>query len=179
MRLFIGAKLADEHVEALLAAQRVLQANSEQLSLTKPENLHLTLHFLGELDQPEVLLAQEVMMRAKFPAKEELSGSIAGYGSFKRNDGELVFAKLDASEGCYLMLEQIYKGLKKNNLPLPDRPWLPHITLARRTRLHVTLEDLAAELPVTEEPVELQNIILFKSEFTDNGMRYTPILRRV
>ena len=178
MRLFIAASLAPEHLDVLQRAQNILAANSSGLPLTKPENLHLTLHFIGEVTKEEVLLLQEVMMRARFPVWDKLTASITGYGTLRRDDGDLIYAKLDASEAWLTVLERINDGLKKNNFPVAKRNWKPHVTLARRAQLDVPLNDLVSKLPLSVEQIKLPSVNLFKSEFTPQGMLYTSILRR-
>ena len=52
MRLFIAVDFNDEILDMLRNCQRQLQAQVRSASLTAEENLHLTLAFLGETEEP-------------------------------------------------------------------------------------------------------------------------------
>jgi len=52
---------------------------------------------------------------------------------------------------------------------------IPHVTLARRAELKRPLGGLAPLLPRASGTLLLGDIVLFKSEFTPGGMRYTRL----
>jgi len=66
MRLFIAINLDDKTKSALLALRDELRSRSEYGSFTQPENLHLTLAFLGECSAEQAAAAEAAMDMVNF-----------------------------------------------------------------------------------------------------------------
>lgn len=175
MRLFMAATLSPEHLQELVRAQKLLRRNSEKISLTKAENLHLTLHFLGETETADTERLLGVLREFDPPPAEGLRSQLVGYGYFKRRDGDLIYADLSVSPELLQLQESLGKLLRELGFDLDRRRWKAHITLARRTRLAVSWQQLQNKLPLQEQSYAFPGIVLFKSEFTQQGMLYTPL----
>ncbi len=173
-RLFIAAQLPDAFLPALEEAGRVLSRNARSLRLTKPENLHLTLVFLGEV-RPQT--AQEVIswfgdMPPLTPS--ERMTSLTGYGAFPGRDGLTLWAGLFVTRALRDFAARLADGARAMGVPVDRRAFLPHVTLARSAHLMRPLDVLTPTLPLVP-PAPLPAITLFQSTFTKNGMLYTPL----
>ncbi len=180
MRLFIAATLATEQLQALEEAQRVLRSKSKKLSLTKAENLHLTLHFLGETEAADCERLLLALAEFEPPALERLTSRLRAYDYFKRRDGLLVFADLDVSAELLALRDNLGELLRELGFEVERRPWKSHVTLARRTQLSSPWQEVKEQLPLAEGNAinaNFPNIVLFKSEFTQQGMLYTPLYK--
>ena len=70
MRLFIAVDFNDEILDMLRNCQRQLQAQVRSASLTAEENLHLTLAFLGETEEPgRAIQAMKNIILPSFPLR--------------------------------------------------------------------------------------------------------------
>ena len=77
MRLFIAIQLSDSIRNSLTAVQTYLRDHGVRGNYTKIENLHLTLAFIGEYSDPDLVLeAIRPVPFAPFPMR------IEGFGSF-------------------------------------------------------------------------------------------------
>ena len=72
MRLFLALELDDECRQHLVAMQAALEPLLERASLTKPQNLHVTLKFLGEVDDRRTSELQASLKKATGPPRIEL-----------------------------------------------------------------------------------------------------------
>lgn len=137
-----------------------------------PETLHLTLHFLGEVDprllEPLVERLQEAC-RGVSAFRLEL-GALGAFPSRHRPrtlwvgvDGERLL-ELEAA------LRPLITGL---GIPLEARPYSPHITLARDPLAPVTIPDLHPRPGVWEA----SELVLFHSSLERSGAIHTPISR--
>ena len=102
MRLFVALDLPQSARQMLLS----LQDNLEQLGMggrrTREENLHLTLRFLGDVDERK---APEICQRVQRAVEEQVAPMvhINGVGAFVRATGDTVFAQLGGDLiGCLL-----------------------------------------------------------------------------
>ncbi len=175
-RLFIAALLSKQQQQVLIESQKTLRQHSKRLSLTKPENLHLTLYFLGDVQQDRVGCVCDALNEIKGKGYKNLYGKISHYGFFSRNRGKLVYGGLQVSSGVYRLVETMEKTLSAFNVQPQRRKWLPHVTLARRVVLKDNFKMLP-EMTRTTSFEDFSNICLFLSEFTPQGMRYTSLFQ--
>ena len=161
MRLFIAIQFNLEIKTALLSMQEKLKSANIRGNYTKPENLHLTLAFIGEYGDPDYVL--ETLEQVRFKPFEL---SPDGVGSF----GKLWWAGLSASVELHNTAAQIWHLLADADIPFDRKKFSPHITLIR--------EPSKPTMPAIEVPAAsmvVNEISLMRSERGRNGMIYTEI----
>ena len=163
MRLFIAIQLDERMKAALTEMQAYLRARRVGGNYTKPENLHITLAFIGEYSDPERVLEvmQRVPLRA-FPLRLE------GFGCF----GDLYWCGISGQEALTACARQLRRALAEADIPFDRKRFTPHITLLRRARF-TGLPRL--EVPAAE--MEVSAISLMRSDRGRDGMIYTELAR--
>lgn len=176
MRLFLAAAFPGKDLLLLQKAQQIIAQNSSRASLVKKDNLHLTLHFLGETgkqDADRLLLSLNKLDPGLIT---DLYYRFCGYGFFARDDGRLIFSELELNENFYKLQQELASLLQDLGFRLAKRKWQPHVTLARRTDLKLPWQEIINDLPRQQSWQEPEAVLLFQSEFTDRGMKYSPLL---
>ena len=174
MRLFVCATLPALLREQLVAAQRALARGPLQLSATDPQQLHLTLRFIGEVD--EALAGQ---LRATFralpaaPHAARLAQQL-DYGSFPGRNGWTLWAGLAVDEALVAWRARLEASLDALGLEAERRAWRPHVTLARRVRPKPESAALSA-LPRHRGPLELGALQLVHSQLSAQGSQYSVV----
>ena len=161
MRLFIAIELEEEMRDALTQVQAYLRRRRVEGNYTKPENLHLTLAFIGEYNDPEQVL--DVMQRvplAPFPIRLE------GFGCF----GDLYWCGLEGEPALDAYVRRLRRALADAGIPFDRKRFSPHITLIRRARFDRLP---AAEVP--EAAMTVERVSLMRSDRGGNGMIYTEL----
>ena len=160
MRLFIAVEFNGYILGTLKRIQGEMKKAGCRGRYTKEENLHLTLAFIGEYDDPDKVI--EAMKAARFkPFDIELSGS----GHF----GNLYWAGLKKNPELEAYAERLRKGLSDKGIPFDKKKFSPHITLMRDA-------EFAGRGPkIDGAKMRVEKISLIKSEFTGKGMKYTVI----
>ena len=103
MRLFLAILFEEPVKDRLCEAMELIRRSTRTSRLTRRENLHLTLVFLGELREAgKVREAMEEIRTGPFPLE------IRGLGRFQRNGGDLYWAGIEPS----LPLQNLYLELK-------------------------------------------------------------------
>ncbi|MBQ9385122.1 MAG: RNA 2',3'-cyclic phosphodiesterase [Ruminiclostridium sp.] len=161
MRLFIAIKFNDPVNSALLSMQEQLRSANIRGNYTKPENLHLTLAFIGEYGDPDYVL--ETLEQVRFRPFEL---AIDGVGSF----GKLWWAGLTASVGLHNTAARIRHLLAGADIPFDRKKFSPHITLVREPN-----KPSMPAIEVPEASMTVEEISLMRSERGRNGMIYTDI----
>lgn len=181
MRTFIAIELPQEIKSALSRLQEELKACGADVKWVEPENIHLTLKFLGEVDDKKL----EKIVGAMDEAAAENTGFQAGISSLGG------FPKIDYLRVIWVGIdkgaketEQIAKGLEekiaKIGIPKEARPFSSHITIGRtrspvnRDKLIQSLKD-KADLEDEKMDFPVTKIALFKSTLTPKGPLYETL----
>ncbi|MEV0129069.1 RNA 2',3'-cyclic phosphodiesterase [Dactylosporangium sp. NPDC050688] len=147
MRLFIAAYLpaaVERHfarmVDTLAVARPMPEGRS--LRLAPVEQWHMTLAFLGEVDDARRDDAVEVM--GALPVDRPVV-RIAGGGTFGRGKFTTLVANVDGDVAP--LGDAVRKLLKRRRLPFDRKPLQPHVTIARPGD-RLPAADVAADLEV-------------------------------
>ncbi|MFR6095382.1 MAG: RNA 2',3'-cyclic phosphodiesterase [Dysosmobacter welbionis] len=159
MRLFLAIQLSPAVREALLTAQDALRRQGRG-SFPPPENLHLTLAFLGEAED---------LTRARAALSEVSCRPFSlAVGGPPGHFGDLLWAGVRADPALEELAVSLQADLRSRGFCQEDRPWLPHITLVRRWRARS-----AGDRPPREHggPADL----LLRSDQIDGKRIYTEL----
>lgn len=163
MRLFIAIQLSEGMREAISAIQISLYTQGVRGNYTPLENLHLTLAFIGEYDDPDHVL--EVIRSVPF---EPFELTLDGFGAF----GDLWWVGLERSEELQRFVRRLRHALAEADIPFDRKRFTPHITLLRRANA-----DIARLRGITVERVAMiaERPSLMRSDRGKCSMIYTEI----
>ena len=164
MRLFISLNFDEETTEALVELQESLRDSGIGGNYTKPENLHLTLAFIGEYGNPDDVL--DVIESVPF---RPVTVSFDGIQLFR----EMYLLRIDKNPGLESYVRRLRRALAENDIPYDKKNFIPHITLIRKVSFRREVSD-TQEL-VRIKKTELSRVSLMRSERGKNGMIYTEI----
>lgn len=126
VRLFIALWPPDE-VRSAIAQWQSAWTWPERASVVPSESLHVTLHFLGDVAPRSVLDLKYVLKSIPAPAFELQFGKADmwqhGIAVLRPGNSPTLLRGLHARIGL---------ALAEIELPVEDRPYRPHVTLARR-----------------------------------------------
>lgn len=126
LRLFIALWPSDE-VRSGIAQWQSQWAWPERAAVVRPERLHLTLHFLGDVAPERVLELKYELAPVPTPRFELHFGRPElwqhGIAVLRPDHSPTQLRGLHARIGL---------ALSRIGLPVEDRPYRPHVTLARR-----------------------------------------------
>lgn len=171
MRLFVALQLNDAMKDALQDMQNYMRGHGVKGNYTKWENFHLTLAFIGEFDDPEIIL--EAIDRAGLRRFEI---ALSGTGSFK----SLWWAGIDGGAALQSFARRLRRELDSAGIPYDRKRFSPHITLIRRPECCGTdteKEILAALNDTKGIKMTVDHASLMRSDRGEHGMIYTEIKR--
>lgn len=164
MRLFIAVHFSKEIKSALLAVIDALRTQAVSGNFTRPENLHLTLAFIGESENISAI--RSVIDRCAVPAFEL---AISGTGTF----GNLFWVGIEINAKLKALAENIQNELRKSGFQIEERVFKPHITLARQL---VTQSPVSVN--VRRAVMTVGRVLLMKSERINGRLVYTEVYGR-
>lgn len=177
MRIFIGIEMDTEIRNVLKHTADFLERFTSRGNYTRAENYHLTVHFLGELNEQmlkEVMVCTEKTALAYEPFQVEL-GAV---GFFKKKNRRIGW--IGTGAGTY-DLTRVYNHLKDElntcGISISDNGYTPHITLGRQLKLEKEEDALKREIQVPAKRFTVQHITIFESTRVDGLLTYVPIKR--
>jgi 2'-5' RNA ligase len=129
-RLFVAAyppAEACDHLAERLAGLEVSRAEVNT-RLARRENWHVTLAFLGEVPDERTPDAEAAVSRAA--AGPPVSLRLAGGGRFGRGRFTVLWVGVEG-DGLDDLARRVRREIKKTRLPYDNRPFRPHLTVAR------------------------------------------------
>jgi len=173
MRLFIAVNFNDETKQQILKVQEQLRSQSVRGNFTRPENLHLTLIFLGETPENRLDSLHSILKAVTVPS---FKISFTRTGCFKRRNSELWWLGTELNSPGHLALAEIQKQLAHNleseNFNFDKKPLNTHITLGREV---IHNKPINISFPNINTNIERSNISLKKSEHIKGVLTYTNI----
>lgn len=180
MRAFIAIPLTEQVHQELAHLQDKLRKSNADVKWVEPFNIHLTLKFLGEIDEEQV---EKIKVSLDEIAKNRHCFDIhlAKVGAFpKISYPRIVWVGIDEGyEECKALAEATEDAMERLGFKKEDRPFSPHLTLGRvrsaknKTQLMACLEK-EKDFP-SQSKVSVSKIILFQSILTPKGPAYTPL----
>ncbi|MXZ25708.1 MAG: RNA 2',3'-cyclic phosphodiesterase [Caldilineaceae bacterium SB0665_bin_21] len=184
---FLGCSLPDDAVSWLCAWQRHLQQKLSTTGLeravgwVRPESLHLTLVFLGPLQDRECRRLQD-LLDGQFDSLSVLDIMIQPPRIFpKPNRSRGLWCPVIESENRLQQLHGVLlSAVDEADLTLDSKPFRPHITLGRirrRFQGHRELKGLQLVpnetlLLLPEQKARLRQIHLYRTDATPQGNLY-------
>lgn len=131
IRCFISFDVEDQAIlHKIVEVQEALNRECGGLKLVKPENIHITMRFLGEIPLSLVDSVSNVLKSVKF---SPFNVKISGVGAFPniRRPSVIWTGISDGVSELKDISEQLESGLKKLGFKPEKRAFTPHITIAR------------------------------------------------
>jgi 2'-5' RNA ligase len=191
--LFVAIELSEGIKRELAKVQKSLADFDNTVRWTRPEQIHLTLKFLGDVPDEDVAgVASAVELAAA--TSQPVTLRTERPGCFPpRGNARVIWVGLTDDGGALFACQQaVESALEECDFPREDRPFTPHLTLGRvksdraggrqrggwhghaRSETGGLRERVAGlKLPPIEQDVGA--IALMMSELSDSGAKHTRL----
>ena len=167
MRLFAALPLGEEGVRDLSAYRRDLEKLGVRGNFTRPENLHITLAFLGEL--PEWESAAEALDTVEAEPGLLLLDRLDTFGK-----GGILGLCPTEDAPVRALAAKAERALREEGFSLEKRRFRAHVTLCRELTAPAGTE--LPPPPAVAVPVE--EMVLYLSHRPKGKLTYTPLWRK-
>jgi len=170
MRLFVALALPDSERERLAGLQRGLKS----ARWVTPENFHLTLRFVGEVDRQVAEDVDDALMTLRF---DSFPLSLKGVGCFgEERKVRSLWVGVEDNPLLMRLQAKIERRMLRSGLTPEPRKFKPHVTLARfkgafDSRVESFLADNARFRSL---PFMVEQVILYSSSLGRGGAVYHP-----
>jgi 2'-5' RNA ligase len=167
MRLFVALPLPQSVAQSLL----LIQGGVPGARWQNREQLHLTLRFIGEVDNQTAILLDEVLAEIHAPAFEM---QLHAVGQFGGNHMHALWAAVRQNGALDHLQRKVDSAIRKIGQPQDAHKFTPHVTLARLRHPEPgkALEWLAQHALYTSPEFTVEAFQLYSSKLTSDGSIY-------
>ena len=179
IRCFIAVELPEPLRQEIALFQSELRSSGGDVKWVEAGNLHLTLKFLGNIEEPQVPSLKEALAAA-VKNLSPFTIHLEGIGAFPRTtDPRVVWIGAGEGKETLITLAQtVGRACSELGFAPEDRPFSAHLTIGR-VRSRDRLASLIQRLQVAEfrgnTPASIDRLILFQSALSPKGPTYTPL----
>lgn len=169
LRLFFALNM-DRSARREIMRLQTKMWGKESRGLTRAENLHLTLAFLGNTNSVRLEELRQILDRLDAPP---LSLRFDRIDVFHQAGGDIWWLGMGENRELQRLQVQLTKELDKAVFPVEERKFVPHLTLARKARPKVMLKDGKLLRPIL---AKVGRVSLMRSQQIDGKTVYTELM---
>jgi len=179
-RTFIAIEISDAVRQKIADVQAELKKENERISWTRPENIHVTLKFLGDVEENKIDGIAGVVQKIaeniqSFTVKVKTLGAFSNL----RRARVLWVGLENVSAELTQIAEQLEPGLSQLGFPKEERKFSPHLTIGRvKSALSNRFVEKFQRYVFEGGEFKVDEIIVMKSDLHPSGAIYTR-LRKV
>jgi RNA 2',3'-cyclic 3'-phosphodiesterase len=172
MRLFYAIEFPDAVRQRLASISRELAALSSQGRWSKPDNIHLTLQFLGECPTEWLPVLQDILQEAATRCRP-FDLMVQGSGTFGAAR-DILWLGVRPEPALNRLAEMLGELLREQEMPWEHRPFSAHITLARQVKIDPLVLQNWSFPPFS---LKVGQISLMESTRQEGSLIYRPLAR--
>lgn len=165
MRLFIALEIGKAFREALIRTRELLASAGVSGRFSIPEDMHLTLAFIGEWPEDISWCLPEVT--------EPFTLTLDHLGVFPK--AKVLWAGIEPSEELARLAQAARDNLDAAGIPYDPKPFNPHITIVRKP---VFSGGALPEIELPKAALTVRGACLYQSVREESGVRYRIIGRK-
>lgn len=179
-RAFIALNIGSAARTRLSELQHQLKPAKADVRWVAPQNLHLTLAFLGNVDTQK-FQTLENELRKQFQPLEPFELTIRGTGIFgQRSRPSVVWAGIDECKKLVDLRKRTVEAVHISGIPYTETSFRPHLTLGRFKSLknqESLFQSLEKEKETIFQTLEVDSVEIIQSELKPGGAIYSVISR--
>ncbi|MBQ9155979.1 MAG: RNA 2',3'-cyclic phosphodiesterase [Eubacterium sp.] len=160
MRLFVAVELSEDMKKKITGTMHELKKKGVKGNYVPAQNLHLTLAFIGERDDPGAV--KDALKAVSF---KPFKLSLSDMGSF----GNLIWVGMKGNQGLSKTAKGVRDALDAASIDYDRKKFTPHITIIRKASGNWK------QVPAPKGDMMVKKISLMKTTFRDGKPVYTEV----
>ena len=161
------------------ALLRVLKTTGADVRWAQTDALHLTLKFLGEIDEEKTAVVKRTLKEvagrhASFPLRLEGTGAFPG-----EHNPRVLWVGFASETGLLAFQDELERELEREGFPREERAFHPHLTLGRVKgpgRIREAMLELEKHRQDSLGEMTVHKVALFESRLRPEGAEYRVLV---
>jgi 2'-5' RNA ligase len=179
VRTFVALELSPPLKAGILRLAETLNRKGVRASWSRDRALHLTLKFVGDVEEADVPGLVDAVRRAASRCRP-FAFDTRGVGAFPSpRRPRVIWVGVVPVDAMFVLQAELESELAALGVPREERRWSPHITVGRIRDPEGSgdLETTLAALRCPEETVAVSEVLVMKSVLSPSGAIHEPIAR--
>ena len=173
MRVFVALDIPQKTKDNLERSQNQFSELSNGGNFVAKDNFHITLHFLGNVAETDLIFVQSAMDQiADLPAPEI---AVTQFALLRASD--IVCAKLRQNPQLTALHDALGEKLETSGFEVEHRAYRPHVTLIRNKSFVLPFSEVTKSVKVYNMPFVATNVVLYESVFGEQGVSYRELYK--
>ncbi len=169
MRVFYAVTFQDKSKEKLREVKNIIVKNSEKGRFTDYKNYHITLEFIGEVDNDGLIKLKDILKElTTFPKILNFNK----IGNFKRRGGDIVWIGIEDNPALNKLNKELKNLLESRGFETDKRKFTPHLTIGRKIEMKTSYESIHLHAI----SAKVKSIALMESKREKGKLIYRPII---
>jgi len=170
LRLFVALPLPEDLQDRLAALAEPLPG----VRWLPPENLHVTLRFIGDVEGHQAREIDAELARVEMPAFPAAMRGIECHGNGGK--ARMLWVGIESDGALATLQGRVEAALRRAGFPPEGRKFRPHVTLARiKSNPGARMQGFLSRNGLYRSaPFQADRFVLYSSLLSPAGARYTP-----
>ena len=178
-RTFVALELSPALKAGILGLAEALRRKGVRASWSREGTLHLTLKFIGDVEEADLPDVVEAVRRAAAP-RPPFSFETRGTGAFPSpRRPRVIWVGVAPNDALFDLQGDVERELAGVGVPREERRWSPHLTVGRirDTESAPDLSGALASLRAPEESVSVTEVLVMRSRLAPSGAVHEEVAR--
>ena len=173
MRVFVALELPSKTKDNLERSSNQFAELATGGNFVKKDNFHVTLHFIGNVAESQLIYIQSAMDAVRDLHAPELA--VTQFALLRASD--IVCAKLRQNADLINLHDTLGARLEANGFDVEHRAYRPHVTLIRKKSFALPFAEVTKSVKVYNMPFVADSVVLYESVFAEGGVTYRELYR--
>lgn len=176
LRAFLAIPLPETIKSGLIRIQKELATELPNVRWVKPDGMHLTLKFFGDIPEESLEKIGAVMLSVKL-LTDPFPAAVSGIGAFpSAGKPRVIWAGFHAGSPLTTLQAALEEGFSRIGIPREDRPFTPHLTLGRCRSPHSGAAEILDKYRAADcGTLQVERLILYESRLLPAGALHRPL----
>ncbi|MFH1822658.1 MAG: RNA 2',3'-cyclic phosphodiesterase [Patescibacteria group bacterium] len=175
-RIFIALNLPKDTKKEISNLIDSIRAQNQKIKWVREANLHLTLHFLGYLDNEQLEQVENIIeqLAGKFNEMNFNFDKFDAFPNFNQPKVIVLIGKQTNGNNVFSLQKLLGEKLKAADFSIDERPWKLHLTLGRVKDYNCSLK-LPINFKAQVYDFKINTFELMESELMPEGPLYKVV----
>lgn len=175
MRVFIAVELSDDIKEYIYKKSKLIKKKSIKGNFTDEDNYHITIKFIGEIKEDQIMEITEALETVG-NKNQSFSMNLSTLDYFQKGRSKILYFDIENNfDQLNRLFETVEEELYTKGYAKDQRDFTPHITIGRKVRLTMAVDELNDLLALDDRTINVETISLMESTRINGRLRYIPL----
>lgn len=176
IRVFISIEFSEDIKEYLTKVQDIIREKSTTGNFVRNSNFHLTLRFIGEINNDELYKLKEAVNQTALK-NNNFQVRFKELGRFSRGNKDIIWIGIKENDSLNKLYSSLQDALEIQGYSKELKKFVPHITLGREVSLNEDLNKIKNQVNI-DKAISVSRISIMQTTRLNGKLTYVPLYEK-